>query len=103
MTDNKIIKALRCCSSGYCDTLNCPFRHIDEISECTSKLARESLDLINRQKAEIERMRDSDVVQVVRCKDCAYANHNAETCHLGVGHYTRPDRYCSEGIRKDDE
>lgn len=43
----------------------------------------------------------ADVVEVVRCKDCAYANENGTTCHYGVGHYTSPMRYCSEGERKD--
>ena len=43
----------------------------------------------------------ADVVEVVRCKDCAYANERGTTCHYGVGHYTSPMRYCSEGERKD--
>ena len=43
----------------------------------------------------------ADVVKVVRCKDCAYANEYGTTCHYGVGHYTSPMRYCSEGERKD--
>lgn len=55
MTDNEIIKALECCSKEYwvCD-IECPF-----YSECSKYLmAKSSLDIINRQKAEIERLKD---------------------------------------------
>ena len=54
MTDNEIIKALKCCR---CTTIkdcgSCPFYCFNN---CTSNLATETLDLINRQKAEIERL-----------------------------------------------
>ena len=54
MTDNDIIKALECCEGvggiSYCN--NCPMYDVDN---CVHILSRESLDLINRQKAEIER------------------------------------------------
>lgn len=56
MTDNEIIKALECCGrikGQDCDT--CPLTEL-QLSECTAKVATESLDLINRQKAEIERL-----------------------------------------------
>jgi hypothetical protein len=55
MTDNEIIKALECCCGGdggkncYC----CP---LYEVSPCTNALSKYALDLINRQKAEIERL-----------------------------------------------
>ena len=55
MTDNEIIKALECCASecfNACD--NCPFYKQCENDEQLSKFA---LDLINRQQAEIERLR----------------------------------------------
>ena len=53
MTDNEIIKALECCLSqnGECD--NCP----QHSRTCVDDLLHQSLDLINRQKAEIERWR----------------------------------------------
>lgn len=50
MTDNEIIKALECCSKGDCD--NCP----NNYGSCCYRLAKKSLDLINRQKAEIEKL-----------------------------------------------
>lgn len=55
MTDNEIIKALECCfkmeSCGHC-----PLYSTDpDIKECTTTLSKNALDLINRQKAEIEK------------------------------------------------
>lgn len=53
MTDNEIIKALGCCADeGFrCD--ECPCQSF-KYSECYELITREALDLINRQKAEIE-------------------------------------------------
>lgn len=56
MTDNEIIKALECCkrpaNQTSCD--DCPYQFSNE--KCSSKLIDDALDLINRQKAEIERL-----------------------------------------------
>ena len=55
MTDNEIIKALECCSittSNACT--GCPLYSEDDIG-CIPILTKNSLDLINRQKAEIEK------------------------------------------------
>ena len=50
MTDNEIIKALKCCWNGECN--NCPNQ-----SNCAEISVFDSvIDLINRQKAEIERL-----------------------------------------------
>ena len=57
MTDNEVIKALECCSTATCISNNCPYEKIHDIPTCTTKLTRDALDLINRQKAEIERLR----------------------------------------------
>ena len=48
MNDNEIIKALECCSDSNCH--ECP------IEGCTDDIFGNALDLINRQKAEIERL-----------------------------------------------
>ena len=53
MTDNEIIKALECCAKNEwnCDD-NCPF-----FKKCSKTLmAKSSLNIINRQKAEVERL-----------------------------------------------
>jgi hypothetical protein len=52
MTDEQIIKALECCKIGNCD--DCPFYGIKE--DCDVELPEEALNIINRQKAEIERL-----------------------------------------------
>ena len=50
MTDKEIIKALECCVNGE-DCPNCPLQ--EQFADC--KPMTGALDLINRQKAEIER------------------------------------------------
>ena len=55
MTDNEIIKALKCCNGWDSRCLNCPL--ICEGVNCKEKLNSYTLDLINRQKAEIERLK----------------------------------------------
>lgn len=52
MTDNEIIKALGCC--GEIDRLFCDGCTYKSENDCVVALARDALDLINRQKAEIE-------------------------------------------------
>ena len=55
MTDNEIVKALECCcKNNNCD--GCPLDYLTFSSQCASELAIKSLDIINRQKAEIERL-----------------------------------------------
>ena len=52
LKDNEIAKALECCKTGDCD--NSPFYGVKE--DCEVELPEEALDLINRQKAEIEEL-----------------------------------------------
>ena len=51
LTDEQIIKALECCRKKECNTCPC----YDDI-ECGEMLIGYTIDLINRQKAEIERL-----------------------------------------------
>ena len=53
MTDNEIIKALETCILGDCDVCNCK---CGSVGDCRDTLNKHSLDLINRQQAEIERL-----------------------------------------------
>ena len=56
MTDNEIIKALECCcKNNNCE--GCPLDYLTFSSQCASELAIKSLDLINRQQAEIENLK----------------------------------------------
>ena len=60
MTDNEIIKALECCKKAKlnqdCLDLKCPFSTKYGCNIDSEDLRNEALDLINRQKAEIERL-----------------------------------------------
>lgn len=59
-TDEEIIKALECCTKaktmGDCIELNCPFRNDWDLC-LSSEIQKMALDLINRQKAENERLK----------------------------------------------
>lgn len=58
MTDNEIIKALEICSrrNGGLPCEACPAYSISQM--CMEDLMSDAFDLINRQKAEIERLQD---------------------------------------------
>ena len=53
MTDNEIIKALECCVKDTEDCYECPLQNK---WSCDKLLSKNALDLINRQKAEIDRL-----------------------------------------------
>ena len=57
MTDEQIIKALECCMKGNNCGGCCPYdNEYDICEECTSKLAKDALNLIKQQQAEIEKL-----------------------------------------------
>ena len=59
MTDNEIIKALEYCinNNGICE--DCPLLNkMNSSKECTDEMIRGALTIINRQKAEIERLKE---------------------------------------------
>ena len=67
MTDNEIVKALECCSSNvlYEKCVDCPYEEdLQKGHTCIIKATKHSLDLINRQKAEIERLNKQIVFEV---------------------------------------
>lgn len=61
MTDNEIIKALEICANenGMCS--ECAYS--DNYTNCNTRIAKDALDLINRQRAEIERLKGEIVNQ----------------------------------------
>ncbi len=73
MTDNEIIKALECCTKHkhLCFGVLCPC--FDECQGDTSFLGKLVLDLLNRQKAEIERLQKelSEKQEIIKrlCED----------------------------------
>ena len=56
MTDNEIIKALECCLIECGECTVCPLKHIKSV-KCLDLLNRNAYNLINRQKAEIEKLK----------------------------------------------
>ena len=69
MTDNEIIKALECClpQNGKRNCDDCPYAECEK--GCADKMIKDSLDLINRQKAEIEMLKKQIVLEVDRAYD----------------------------------
>ena len=55
MTDNDIIKALECCGAGWDGCEPCPLCNYD--GDCLESIVGDILNLITRQKAEIERLK----------------------------------------------
>ena len=71
MTDEQIIKALECCCTlNGVGCRNCPQYDIHS-AMCVKNLIRNALDLINRQKAENERLKCE--MGKLLPKDCSYA------------------------------
>lgn len=60
MTDEEIIKALQCCAEPYNGCEGCPLYSNYPLCDCE----RYTIELINRQKAEIERLKE--------CPKCIY-------------------------------
>ena len=59
MADNEIIKALECCGDPYDICANCPIPNdIKDDCRCGEHLANNALDLITRQQAEIEKLKE---------------------------------------------
>ncbi len=60
MTDAEIIKALECCAKAVntfvCNESKCPLFG----TNCIDILSKNALDLINRQKAEIGRLKENN-------------------------------------------
>lgn len=75
MTDNEIMKALGCCVKLDCKKCNLKTR-FKTATNCRNDLLVTALDLINRQKAEIERLQKHNTVVAHKhyndgIKDCA--------------------------------
>lgn len=80
MTDNEIIKALKCCGvlGNYVCDEECPMLNNDirTASECRIKLNHYALTLINRQQAEIENLKIEN--QSLRAAANSYKLHYNE-------------------------
>jgi len=57
MDREKVIKGLECCTSGNRCSGNCPYDdEYDDFDDCTSELAKDAIETIKEQQAEIERL-----------------------------------------------
>ena len=56
MTDNEIIKAMQCVIGNDVKCSECTYQKVLPFPSCRRMCAKNALDLINRQKAEIERL-----------------------------------------------
>ena len=54
LTDNEIVEAMKRCIASDCEETGCPlYNEADTYAMCVTILLEKTLDLINRQKAEI--------------------------------------------------
>lgn len=81
MTDNEIIKALECCIEDDYDKscTECPLQYYEY---CNFQLAKFALDLINRQKEDIEKLTEQcefhrQTIKPMRCQYCGTEPNNA--------------------------
>lgn len=70
MTDNEVIKALECCTKDGCS--NCPLYVPESTGICVKRIMFGALNLINRQKAEIEKLKEE-------LADARFLNTGAES------------------------
>ena len=101
MTDKDIIKALECCKTASC--LICPcFKNNLGIVLCQSDLANSVLDLINRQKAEIERLKEYEDIRPTGCPNCHKGNFSNSKfcCHCGKQLQGKKKDVKSEAIKE---
>ncbi len=70
MTDNEILKALECCGNDKSGCIGCTFFKVFRSGDrCIPQIAKKALDLINRQKAEVESLQDEVVIKTSMYND----------------------------------
>ena len=70
MTDEQIIKALECCiAQENCEKVSCEICPYDRVYDCKEVMLQNTLDLIYRQKAEIEKLGNQNTILLKsKCK-----------------------------------
>lgn len=85
LTDSEIIKGLNhCVNDDSCNCAACPFFELEDAGyppevSCEYKAMELALDLINRQKAEIERLKDLSECYFTSCQQIAKSNHEIKS------------------------
>ena len=77
MNDNEIIKALECCGNIVDSTCKGCVYHETYNASCVVRLMRDALDLINRQKAEIERLKHRKTELQIRNQELQHEKSEA--------------------------
>lgn len=78
MTDNKIIKALEWHSNDETHCSACPYEEYSVTHYCVDMVIKDALDLINRQKAEIEKLEKGSLKEAMTFNSKTIANIRAE-------------------------
>ena len=69
MTDNEIIKYMQCVIGNEVNCSECTYQKVLPFPSCRNMCAKNALDLINRQKAEIERLKADKIIAERHEKD----------------------------------
>ena len=98
MTDNEIIKALDCFSGKEIYCKNCAYRDNSNMGICRRNAAKDTIDLINRQRAEIEDLKDKNehlAVFLTEAKAEAIKEFAEKVRrYIDVGHLRPPTELC---------
>ena len=80
LTDNEIVEAMKRCIASDCEETGCPlYNEADTYAMCVTILLEKTLDLINRQKAEIDRLTSTQEILKKRLDNCLhFAEENVE-------------------------
>ena len=116
----KVIKGLKCCCGTDMCFYRCPYHDASKkITECTSQLALEALDLLKEQEEQIKNRDESlekareeikwlrgmmkEQEAVVRCRYCQRrGTYDCPVYVGGDGMYSEPDDwFCADGEHKE--
>lgn len=109
MTDNEIIKSMQCVIGNDVNCSECTYQKVLPFPSCRKMCAKNAIDLINRQQAEIERLQDELIIsegEEIKLRDDkhAYWVLTAEQGDCYDYHVTANCSKCKwEWIGKDDE
>ena len=78
MTDNEIIKAVECClAKENCEVISCEKCPLEKQYECMDIMFHQTLNLINRQKAEIESLKHRKTELQIRNQELPHEKSEA--------------------------
>ncbi len=95
ITNEEIKKALECCASDDYTCEDCLF-------DSCRQLTKDAIDLINRQQAEIERLKEYENIRPAGCPNCSRGNFsNSKFCsHCGAQLQGKKKEIKAEAIKE---